>query len=74
MLYVFIASLVVAMTRARSAEPLLFWLPGLCNTLIWLVLAQSPQLRFQWPLILMTPLLLALAAADWRRQRLDDVE
>jgi hypothetical protein len=66
-LYVFLGSLVVAMRRARGVAPLLFWLPGLCNTLTWLAVAQSPQLRFQWPLVLMTPLLLALAGADWRR-------
>ncbi len=66
-LYLLVGSLAVAVWRARSAAPLLVWLPALSNTVVWLALAFSPSLRFQWPVILLGPLLACLATADWRR-------
>ena len=68
-LYLLLGSLPVAFWRARSSAPLLVWVPALCNTLVWLVLAESPGLRFQWPVVLLAPLLACLATADWRRAR-----
>jgi len=62
-LYLLLGSLLVAFWRARSSAPLLVWVPALCNTLVWLVLAESPGLRFQWPVVLLAPLLACLATA-----------
>jgi len=68
-LYLLLGSLLVALWRARSSAPLLVWVPALCNTLVWLVLAESPGLRFQWPVVLLAPLLACFATADWQRGR-----
>jgi hypothetical protein len=68
-LYLTLGALGMALWRARVAAPLLVWLPALANTAVWLVFAHSPGLRFQWPLMLLTPPLICLAAADWTRLR-----
>lgn len=65
-LYLLVGSLALALWRAGSVAPLLLWLPVLCNTLFWLARAENPGLRFQWPVVLLAPLLACLAAADWR--------
>src|SRR5262249_21337184 len=65
-LYAVLGALLLAGSRARSSTPLLVWTPALCNTLVWLVLAENPGLRFQWPVVLLAPLLLCAATANWR--------
>src|SRR5262249_20300759 len=66
-LYLLVVSLLVALWRAESAAPLLLWVPASSNTLIWLAIAETPGLRFQWPVVLLAPLLACIATADWRR-------
>src|SRR5262249_32578605 len=65
-LYAVLGALLLAVARARSRLPLLVWIPALSNTLVWLVLAENPGLRFQWPVVLLAPLLLCAATANWR--------
>ncbi len=66
-LYVLVAALAVALARARTAAPLVVFLPALANTLGVLALSSSPELRFQWPVALLAPVAVCLAGADWRR-------
>lgn len=60
-LYVLVVGGLVAAARARSAGPLLVLLPGYVNTAVWLCLPSSPDLRFQWPVVLLAPLAVGLA-------------
>jgi hypothetical protein len=72
-LYLLIASLAVAVWRAGGGRPVLVWLPGLCNTIVWVVFTHGAQLRFQWPVVLLAPFTPALATIDWQSERAADV-
>ena len=62
-LYVLIVALGVLVVRARSLLPVLPFLPALGNTLGWLLTPFSPDARYQWPVEVLAPLAVCLAAA-----------
>lgn len=66
-LYVVLLFLAVATWRARSLAPAVVLAPAFGNTAVWLVLPFAPYLRFQWPVLLLAPVAVGLAAVDWRR-------
>jgi hypothetical protein len=65
-LWALLAALAVACGRARGAAPLVLWMPALANTACWLVLAGHNYLRYQWPVVLVAPLLVCCAFVRWR--------
>jgi hypothetical protein len=64
-LYLVLGSLVLALRRARSAAPLLVLFPLLCNTVLWLLMSPGPHFRFQWPLVLLAPVAVCVAAVSY---------
>ncbi len=66
-LWVLCVAVAVALTRRRSPAALIPLVPALANTIVWLVIPLGPDWRFQWPVILLAPLTLALAAAPPQR-------
>lgn len=61
-LYATLLLTAVACRRQRSSWPLVVLLPALLNTAIWFGLASFPHIRFQFPLFLIAPLAVPLAA------------
>jgi hypothetical protein len=62
-LYVLLLALVVLAARSRSFLPVLPFLPALGNTLGWLLTPFSPDARYQWPVEVLAPFAVCLAAA-----------
>ncbi|WP_147445117.1 hypothetical protein [Corallococcus sp. CA053C] len=62
-LYLLVAGLGVVLWRQRSVGVLLVMQCALTNTAAWLVLSPNPDLRFQFPVMLLAPLTLALMLA-----------
>ena len=65
-LWAAVLALVVACVRARGVAPLVLWTPALANTACWLLLAGHNYLRYQWPVVLVAPLLVCCALVRWR--------
>jgi hypothetical protein len=68
-LYVLLGAALLGFARTRGRLYLVLAAIALVNTATYLLLGSSPEVRFQWPLLLLAPLSVVLAAADWARVR-----
>lgn len=64
-LYVLLGAAALGFARTRSRLHLVLAAIALVNTATYLALASSPEARFQWPILLLAPLSVVLAAASW---------
>lgn len=68
-LYALLAAAAVGYGRTRGRVHLVLAALALVNTATYLALSSSPEARFQWPVLLLAPIAVVLAAADRARAR-----